>query len=156
MTTPLFRSGKWCKGKASFFNLQIFLEKFSKNFFLRTLPYQRMFSSSKRVQSNGKKSIYANISTTFCNIFSPNKHTPFFFSNLQNALHYPTITTYITILLQNSSGGFLLVPSLSFLSKQRACEKSSLRYFLYICASVIKISLQLYTLYIYYIIEHYA
>ena len=109
-----------------------------------------MFSLSKRVQSNGKKTNSANISTTFCNIFSPNKHTLLFFSNLQNSLCHSTITTYITILLQNSSTTSLFTPSLPLPPQQRAYEKSLFRFFLYICASVIKISLQLYTLYILY------
>jgi len=32
LRAPLFRSGKWCKGKSFFSNLQIFRKKFSKNF----------------------------------------------------------------------------------------------------------------------------
>ena len=109
-----------------------------------------MFSLSKRVQSNGKKTNSANISTTFCNIFSPNKYTLLFFSNLQNDIYWPTNTTYITILLQNSSTTSLSPTSLYLLPQQRAYEKSLFRFFLYIRASVIKISLQLYTLYILY------
>ena len=67
LTTPFFRSGKWCKGKASFLIIQIFLENYFNHH--QNLALQNIICLSKRVQSNGFFFIPPNISSTFFNIF---------------------------------------------------------------------------------------
>ena len=66
----LFQSGKWCKGKASFFNYQIFSQKKLKKFSLPILrTFSRCFVGGVSLKAGAKMKHYFLICKYFNNFF---------------------------------------------------------------------------------------